>query len=321
MAIADGRASPTAVTPARTNGPAALPASEHTRQIAEEHRSPARAAPDPPRCVITSPELIPLPTPITTADRDRVSRRSRPAAAGGQAMPEDDHRRHRHPDPAVSGPSPCRPGRTAACRRRRRCRRSREIAAGDSPRSCPTAAARPAGTPRTALTTSTPTPRVAKTVPLLGEHRSPKAGRLGRDRPRGPVVSVRSRTNASMPGRRPAAATMLHRVGAPQAGQVNHRPTEERPDEQPDPVHPAERRHRPGPQPERHHLGDVGLPGQLPHGGAHAGDEDRRGEHRTAMGRDHARPEGQHRHRRARRSSSGRSPNRLAPWRRPGCRR
>ena len=110
------------------------------------------------------------------------------------------------------------------------------------------------GRARTALITNTPTPRVDEDRALLGEHGSPKAG-TARARPFGVVRSLGEVGDQRQDAR---AATSGGHEAAPrtrrQAGQVNHQAAEERPDEQPDPVHPAERRHRPGPQPERHHL-------------------------------------------------------------------
>ena len=96
----------------------------------------------------------------------------------------------------------------------------------------------------------------------------------------------------------------MHAVGAGLAGQVDDRATQERSDEQADPVDPAERRHRPAAKVERDHGGDIGLPGELPHRGPGAGGEHGRSEHgqvrrphaygerrrRQDRGRHHGRP-------------------------------
>ena len=98
--------------------------------------------------------------------------------------PHDEHRRDGDPQPALAGPSPCRPGRTAACRCRRRCRTRRSWSSPPDRGARPTAGTTVMRAPRIAPTSITATPSVANSCRCVRATSSNPVGRAPRTRGR-----------------------------------------------------------------------------------------------------------------------------------------
>ena len=195
------------------------------------------------------PEPMPLPTAERRArPRSRPTRRVRRAAAGPSRRRGPRMLGTRDPDPAEPVHDRRRPGRTAACRRRRRSPKTSAVCAAREPddsahRGTQDDPARRARPPMN----MTPMPRVEQRAPVLAEH--PRAtdapARAARRPPRGAAVRSGASSDEQRraePGRRPPTAN-----AARDAPARDDERADERADEQADPVDAAERRQGPGP--------------------------------------------------------------------------